>query len=297
MTRHLFFLLVPLIALFTGGCRPYKVLPDSYILKGHDYFINIPSGIGVYLGPEFMDDSILLENNPPLKGKKLNFSQQKILREIGYDRKSYSVLFRSEPHSPVDFFAVANSEPQSKDENRVRFLNTNSLQQKTSEVGNWYFSTHRKGEKVFYHAVLPLSERLFAEKYVGFVFPLPADQADYSRAEKFIMDNLAELNSPKIQHVHSKTVVGKCAVDPEQEYYHGYIIPEGVINHEGYMLLAAYSLPIAGKRELIYYRVMDPGWGMGAFRICPGEYTLEYLSLEGEVRWSEQFSPIPQEKQ
>jgi len=298
MIRRLLIIFIPLLGLlglFWGGCKAYKVLPDSYVLKGHDYYVNIPRGIGVYLGPEFLEESALKDVHAPLAGKKLNSKQTKILREIGYDRKSYSVLFKSEPHSPINFFAVANSEPQNKDGKKVQMLNTSNLPQNTSESGNWHYSIHRKRNTVYYHAVLPISERLFGEKYVGLVFPLPADQADFSEAENFIKNNLSELKSDKIKHVLSKTVVGKCTVDPEKEYYHGYIIPEEIINHKDYMLLAAYSPTKDGKNELIYYRVLDPGLSMGAFRICPGEYILEYLTLDGEVRWSTSFSPTPQE--
>jgi len=295
MSRSLLIIFIPLLSLLIGGCKSYKVLPDSYILQGHDYFVNIPRGIGVYLGPEFLEEAALRDFRAPLAGKKLNAKQTKILSEIGYDRKSYSVLFKSEPHSPISFFAIANSEPQSKDGKKVQMLNTSNLSQNTSEAGNWHYSIHRKRNTVFYHAVLPISERLFGEKYVGLVFPLPANEADFTEAENFIKNNLSELNADKIQHVLSKTVVGKCAVDPENEYYHGYIIPDEIINHKEYMLLAAYSPVTDGKNELIYYRVLDPGLSMGAFRICPGEYILHYLTLDGEVRWSSTFSPIPQD--
>lgn len=302
MIRYLKFLCVPLISLLLGGCNSYKVLPDSYMLRGHDYFVNIPRNTGIYLSPEYLENTNYFEGGDslhqpqPLLGKKLNLRQRKVLREIGYDPKSYSVLFRSTPDSPLDFFAVINNKPQDRENNNVKFLNTSSLTKHESDFGSWHYSLHRHGTHLFYHAILPLSERLFQEKYVGLVFQNPQDQTDFSAAENFISTNLAQLRSSDEKHIRSKTVIGPCEADPDQEYYHGYIVPEEVINHFDYMLLAAYRPVKNGADELVYYRILDKGLSMGAFRICPGEYILKYLTLDGEVRWRETFSPIPQEK-
>lgn len=294
MNRRLLLFVIPFVGLCMMGCRSYKVFPDGYLLRGHDYFVSISGKLAVYTGPEFMEDTAWQDGIPPLGVRKLNRRQTKVLKQIGYDPKGYSVVFRSNPHSPINFYAVANNEPVKKEEGKIRLLNTSALEQKTSGQGKWYYSIQQSGGKQFYHAVLPVSERLFAEKYVGLIFPLSGDPADLSTAEQFIADNLYQLHSGGIRHVQNKTVIGVCPDDPGVDYYHGYIIPDEVINNDGYMLLAAYRPQADGKKELIYYRVLDPGLKMGAFRICPGEYMLEYLTLESQIRWSAPFSPIPQ---
>lgn len=219
MIRHLKFLCIPLISLLLGGCNAYKVLPESYMLRGHDYFVNIPRNTGIYLSPEYLEHANYFESGdsphvpPPLIGKKLDLKQRKVLREIGYDSKSYSVLFRSTPDSPLDFFAVINNKPQDRENNNVKFLNTSSLAKHESEFGSWHYSIHHRDKHLFYHAILPLSERLFQEKYVGLIFQNPQDQTDFSAAENFIISNLAKFKSTDEKHIRSKTVIGPCEAD------------------------------------------------------------------------------------
>lgn len=278
---------IPLRLLFISllvfsSCKTYYNFPNSYVIRGDENFVNVDKRLTIYLGPDFLADEFWQLGNSPVNSLKLTAYHQKLLNKLGYDKNVYASLFQSTDKMPFELLALVNKEPLSRSKNGL--LRSGKLKRKVTDNGEWFYEILKWNNEQVYHAVIPISEKPFSEKYLSFIYI-----ADKAETNFDVIENIVERNATKYKgsylFVPSKTVID-CQNEKDQRYY-DYTIPDNYLNEKDYMLLKVFT----GNRErkLIFYTLLEPGQRMGAFKICKGRYSLQYTTLENTIHWHQEL--------
>ncbi|SFS93395.1 hypothetical protein [Sphingobacterium wenxiniae] len=264
------------------GCRSYKQVPNGFMVKGYPYFINVDERLTVRLD-SMMFEKIEWQVDPsPLKAEKLSLNQKKLLRTLGYNTDVYAVLFKNTVPMGYQLIALVNTDAVSRD-GREQLLDLGRMQRKVTGEGKWFEERIVERKNEIHHAVIPISEKLFEEKYLSLIYIFPKEES-HPAIEKVVLANVSKFNDFGAFYGGELKAVESCPDDSEV-YHHEYEIPEKFGSTTDYRVLKATDK--SGK--LVYYTLLNPGYRIGAFRICAGSYSLQYTTLDGEVVWEEEI--------
>ncbi|TJZ61260.1 hypothetical protein FAZ15_08660 [Sphingobacterium olei] len=283
--RKLAFLLI-IAAL--SGCKSYDFVKNGYIVKGDDQFVSLDRKLTVNVGADFMVDKVWQHNKPPVNTAKLSRESRKILKSLGYSSKAYSTLFSSRidnENAKYDLLAMINNHGIQKS-GKDDLLDLSRLaRMKTRAGGRWFYETLTLNQARVYHAVIPVSDELWSERYLSMIYVLPKSRdSNLQDIESIVAENAFLQYSSSFFPM--KTVLS-CPNDDEMFYYE-YEIPKLISNRNEYMILRVSSGSTEDEK-LIYYTVINPGLRLGAFKICRGNYTLTYTTLQGKEIWSSEI--------
>src|SRR5690606_13584020 len=277
---RLYFLIV-LVSVLNIRCTSYKVASNGYIVQNDDNFVSIDEGITISIGSNLLNDTVWKYSFPPLLAAPLNRSQVKVLKKLGYKTSSYKVIFRNSSNTPFQLIAVVNKFPISTNSGGT-FIEIGKLSREESNGVKWYQETTSIGGMDVYHAVIPVEEKLFNEKYLSVIYigELQTDKVQ-------VIEDIVKRNSEKYRtagqtYFPMKTMEG--CPDEEAQYY-DYTVPENIKGLNNYTLIKAF--PEKDMAVLAYYSLLNPGQSLGAFKLCKGSYTIEYTTLDGKVLWRE----------
>jgi len=252
------------------------------MVKGYPYFINVDERLTVRLD-SMMFEKIEWQVDPsPLKAEKLSLNQKKLLRTLGYNTDVYAVLFKNTVPMGYQLIALVNTDAVSRD-GREQLLDLGRMQRKVTGEGKWFEERIVERKNEIHHAVIPISEKLFAEKYLSLIYIFPKEES-HPAIEKVVLANVSKFNDFGAFYGGELKAVESCPDDSEV-YHHEYEIPEKFGSTTDYRVLKATDK--SGK--LVYYTLLNPGYRIGAFRICAGSYSLQYTTLDGEVVWEEEI--------
>ena len=78
-----------------------------------------------------------------------------------------------------------------------------------------------------------------------------------------------------------------CPDDSSRGHF-DYRIPDQYIQKENYTLMKGFSADRdEGKKQLIIYRLVQPGQSYGSFVVCKGNYQIELTDLRHNVIWKD----------
>lgn len=269
-----------LIAILVVGCfaacSSYRIPPNGYMVRGDDKFTSLDEKMTILLGSDFISNQHWQSTTSPFSKDKLSASQHKALKKLRYDKKSYNVVFASAFSEPFELIGVVN-----RSTNLDSLIMLSHLKINVTSEGKWFDETVSWGTRYIYHAVVPVKETLHAPKYLSLIFLTDDITRDRETMKSIVMANVVQYKSGWIFQT-SKTTLD---CNREDSRYYDYSIPKTLLNKKDYMLLTV-SNP-AQNHALTYYTLLHPGVGTGAFLLCPGNYIVEYTTLENEVVWSQ----------
>jgi|GEM_PF-4697765 len=245
-------LLALLFVFVASGCRSYKALPNGFIVRGDYDFVSVDEQFTVSIGTDLLNTAIWDRHSPPLRASGPTLGQRRVLKKLGYDRKNYVVVFTSVRDMPFQLVGLVNSHPLASD-GKARFMDVGKLDRKGTDYAKWHEETREISGKRVYHAVIPISEQLFAEKYLSIVYTGPPGRNGLELVEVIVRENAEKYRSVGQRYFPMKTV-GAC---PGKEGYFDYTVPEAVRKHNGYTLIKAFS--DREKTALVYYSLLQPG--------------------------------------
>lgn len=283
--RRLVFLLI--IATLSG-CKSYDFVKNGYMVKGDDQFVSLDRKLTVNVGADFMEDKVWQHNRSPVNTVKLSRESRKILKSLGYSSKAYSTLFSSRIDNEnvrYDLLTMINNHGIQKS-GKDDLLDLSRLARMNTQAGDrWFYEILTLNQAKVYHAVIPVSDELWSERYLSMIYVLPKSRdSNLQDIESIVAEN-ASLQHPS-SFFPMKTVLS-CPCDGEVFYYE-YEIPTHVSNTNEHMILKVSSGSMEDEK-LIYYTVINPGLRLGAFKICKGNYTLTYTTLQGKEIWNSEI--------
>lgn len=273
-TPHTNVLLLAICLLLLTGCRSYQTVPNSYIVKGEDNFQSIQEKLSIYMGP-YAGDQMWeghrshLTNNPPTR------PYVKLFQKLGYDKKTYAVLFTDDRDSKYGIAALINTgNGKSQD-----LVDLSTFRLNSSDHAKWYSQTLTHQGQNIYHAVIPMYNKGVAEKYLSIIKILPQGEST-EVVEHFVQQNAKTYQD--LGYTLSNLKLPTCP-DGIEEIYHDYTVPESITENAGYYLLKVYKEQGNGE-ELFFYTLLGPEpITQGAFKACPGKYKMNFTTLQGEV--------------
>ena len=277
------FISMSLIILAAGGCKSYKVVPNGFIVQGDDNFVSVNERLSVTIGSSLLTREIWQKNSPPLKASSPTSEQTRVLRKLGYDKKNYTIVFTSSKNLPFQIIGLVNTFPLNS-ERKTPFFNIGKLNKIETDFAKWYDEIQVIGGDQVYHTIVPVSEKLFAEKYLSIIYFDPSRQYDLKLIEEIVRINAEKYRTTGQQYLPMKTVES-CAGETEVQYF-DYTVPEVVKKHDQYALIKAFS--DEAKTNLVYYSLLEPEQSLGSFKLCEGKYFIEYTTLDGLVLWNEE---------
>ncbi|NQD72740.1 hypothetical protein HP439_18615 [Sphingobacterium shayense] len=263
-----------------SSCSSYQTVPNSYIVKGEDNFESIQEKFSIYMGPyagEEMWDGHKshLTNDPPSR------RYVKLFKKLGYDKKSYAVVFSDTYNSKYGMAALINN---SGGKNQ-KLIDLGNFQLKSEDNAKWYAQTIKIGTDSVYHAVIPMYNKGIAEKYLTIIKVLPKGE-NIKKIEHFVQQNAKTYQD--LGYTLSNLKLPTCPQGVE-EIYHDYVVPQLIKKNPGYYLLKVYKDEEKDK-ALFFYTLLGPSpIAQGAFRACPGRYRMLFTTLEGEPLHSEEL--------
>ncbi len=276
-----------------GGCRSFQVSQPGYMVQGDDYFVNIDEKLSVYLGSDFHKDTWWIDGKPPLNLDKLTSSQKKNLRFLDYKPKSHKVLFRNGENLPFGLLAVIE-----RDSARGRAARSGQLlpvYSRKTPAGMWYYDIkeNQKGQTL-YHTMVPVP-KITGLKYLSLIFLFDEEAND---DQLNFITPILDQNVENYQRVAFYSAVRFVEENPEKkdEYHYEYVVPE-FLRDRDYMVIVKVMSSSQDHRNLFYYRLLQPEWHLGAFKVYEGQYTLEVTTLEGEILHQYDFTIEPGFKQ
>lgn len=268
--------------LMFSNCKSYQSIPNGYVVRGDESFVNVDEKLIVYLGPSFLANQYWQLGDPPVNSLKLTTNRKNILKKLGYNKNGYASLFQSSTKLPHELFVIINTQPVSTSPKGL--LHQGNLKRKITKNGKWFYEILEWNNKQIYHAVIPISVNSFAEKKLSLIYTADENETNFDIIENIIERN-ATMYATSNFYVPSKTVI-QCQNETDGKYY-DYKIPDNNLNDKDYMLLKVFTDD--QERELIYYTLLSPGQRMGAFKICRGKYNIQYTTLENNVHWDQQL--------
>ncbi len=274
---HVFlFFIIPFIS-----CRSYQTVPNSYIVKGEDNFQSIQEKLSIYMGP-YAGEEIWDGDKSHLTNTAPSSRYNKLFKKLGYDKKTYAVLFTENSGSKYGMAALINI---SGGKNQ-KLLDLTKLELKSADHAKWYSQTLKVGPDNIYHAVIPMYNKGIAEKYLSIIKVLPQGEST-EVVEHFVQQNAKTYQD--LGYTLSNLKLPTCP-DGIEEIYHDYRVPESIKEKGGYYLLKVYKEQGRGD-ELFFYTLLGPEpITQGAFKACPGKYKMNFTTLEGEVLFSENLN-------
>lgn len=275
---HINVLLLAICLLILTGCRSYQTVPNSYIVKGEDNFHSIQEKLSIYMGPYAGDQmweghQSHLTNNPPTR------RYVKLFQKLGYDKKTYAVLFTDDHDSKYGMAALINA-GNGKSQN---LLDLTKFQLNSADHAKWYSQTLMHHRQKIYHAIIPMYNKGVAEKYLSIIKILPEGESTKT-VEKFVQQNAKTFQDYGYTLTNLKLPSCPTGV---QEIYHDYVVPKSIIDNAGYYLLKVYKEE-QNEQELFFYTLLGPSpVSQGAFKACPGKYKMLFTTLQGELIASE----------
>jgi len=272
-----------LIFLTLGGCKTYKVAPNGFIIQGDDNFVSVNERFIVSIGSDFLNTDIWHKSSPPLKGSRPTSEQKKVLRKLGYDVENYNLVFTSNENLPFQMIGVVNTFPLSK-EGKNHFVDIGKLNRKETKYAKWYEEISVIDANQVYHAIIPVSEKLFAEKYLSLIYFNTQHHNDLSSIKEIVKVNAENYRIIGQKYLPMKTV--ESCSDGGVGVYFDYTVPEVVLGKGQYALIKVFS--DNDKTNLVYYSLLLPEQSFGSFRLCEGNYFIEYTTLDGGILWNEE---------
>lgn len=278
---RLFMVFCVIIFLVASGCKSYHVTSNGFILQGDDNFVSVDEKFSITFDSNFLSRDIWEQYSPPLIASIPTSQQARLLRKLGYNKENYAIVFRSIKKMPFQIIGLVNSFPFSSGKS-TGFINIGKMEKKVTDEAKWYYETVLIGDYHVYHAVIPVSEKLFSEKYLSIVYVAPFQQNDFGLIEEIVRVNAEKYRIVGQEYFPKKTVY-QCTDEKEMKYF-DYEVPQVVKKLNTYTLIKAFSGK--DKIDLAYYTLLEPGESFGSFRLCEGYYRVEYTTLEGGVLWS-----------
>ena len=271
--------IVGLLVLFiVGGCKSYKVVPNGYIVRGDDTFVSVNERIMLKVGSDLLNADIWERSSPPLKASRPTWKQKRLLKKLGYSPKHYEVLFVSDKKLPFQLIALVNSFSLSKG-GKSHFIDLAKLSRNETDSTKWYDQQRTLGSNQVYHAVIPVSEKLFAERYISLIYFNVLNPQDLKSIADIAAENSRIWRSPLPKYATMKTV--EYCPNEEAGQFYDYFIPKIVKERAPYSLIQVFE--DAPSRKLVYYTLLEEKHIFGAFRLCKGQYTIVYTTLDNEV--------------
>lgn len=291
-TSGIFGTLVVLI-LFVSSCHSYRMASNSYIVRGDNNFVNRAEKIAVFLGPVLPKETWEMTQTP-LNLDRPSKADLNQLNRLGYSKNTHVVLFSTSNRTPYSLLAAINipTKEHPKVNNTLSQI-MNRLTWKKIDNASWYYELKQENGSLLYHALIPTSNNPSQEKYLTLIYSVPPGE------EIATIEHLVKLNAQSFQNLGyylSDIQLLDCSGDTEEKYYNYYVPPQlefrnqslvkkEISNH--YIIKAFHK---ENPDQLIFYRLLEsPPMTQGAFKVCTGEYTLQYTTYSGEVLWSEDF--------
>lgn len=272
------------------SCKSYQFAKHGYLVKGDNEFVNIDQHMMVYLGDAVLADAAWTGKQSPVSTHRLSRDQKKLLYTLGYDKAAYAVLFDAKINDgqlAYHYVALTNTHGVRK-EGVDDLLDIGKLQLQKNKVGKWYLQTLTLGTDLVYHAVIPVSEKLWSEKYLSLVFVFKVgDAATQAYIQDIVEANVAMAREQGSSFFTYKSI-DTCELDAEKVYF-SYEIPQGVWKSKGYTVVKMLSDQV-GAEKLAFYTILSPTTRLGAFKICKGAYRMVYSSLDGNEIWDQKVS-------
>lgn len=267
-----------------NGCKSYNVLPTGFIVQGDDNFNSVDKRFSVTIGADILDSLVWQNNSPPLQATQPTKEQKKVLKKLGYDPKNYSIVFTSPQNMRHQMTGLINTYPLQLNKSTILF-DVGKLNRKQSKYAKWYDQTLLIDGKEIYHAIVPISEKLFEEKYLSIVYFDVLGSYDLKLIEEMVHVNAEKFRASGYQFLPLKTIE-HCPNELEPHYF-DYTVPQEVIKLQQYTLIKVYS--DRNKSNLAYYSLLSPNQSLGSFKICKGKYLIDYTTLKGDLLSSEEI--------
>jgi hypothetical protein len=266
-----------------SGCKSYEVISNGFILQGDDNFVSVDEELSITIDSSFLSRSIWEQYSPPFEASTPTLQQTRLLKKLGYNKRNYSIVFRNSRKTLFQIISLVNSFPLGSDKS-TGFIDIRKLERKDINEAKWYYETVVIGGHHVYHAIIPVSEELFSEKYLSIVYMAPFQQNDFDLIEEMIQFNAERYRTAGQKYFPKKTVY-KCNEGKGLNYF-DYEVPEVVKKFNMHSLIKVFS--DKEKTDLAYYSLLGPGEHRGSFRLCEGHYWIEYTTLDGTVLWSKE---------
>lgn len=288
-------LLILLILALSYSCKPYSMMSRGYLVRGEDNLVSVDQKLSVFLGP-MLTSEIWNTTETPLNLDTPNKDYTKLLNQLGYSRDSHVMLFSRGHNLPYELIGLVNlpMEKEFSTNEQIKHI-INRLQWKKTNDSRWFYEVQENSGEVIYHALIPISDKLFNEKYLTLIYKGPVG----SDLEAF--ENVIQLNAQSFQNAGyylSNMQLLDCSTNTGDDKYHNYFVPLGIYSktliskvqqrEDNLFIIKVFERN--NEDKLVFYRLLEtPPISQGAFKICSGQYTLQYTTLSGKVLWSEDF--------
>lgn len=264
------------------GCKTYPTVKYGFIVKGDDRYISVEDQVSITVDSVFLSEESWKTNRPPLKASKLTRKQSKILNQLGYPKDNYKVVFTNTDQSSYELICLTNIHPIQQNETTKLFNPHNLNTEEKGKMKIYYEQKHYNNNDVL-HIIVPVNETIFNEKFITLVYIGKTDESSFLALKDIALKNAENYQTYGYSYFPMKNNTN-CDGTNDINYYN-YTIPESITKNKQHIIIKA--LDENANRRLAYYTLINPGQTLGAFKICPGEFTIEYLSLEGEILKSE----------
>ena len=267
------------------GCKSYDVVKNGFIVQGDNNFYNIDEKLIISMGPDLLSDSLWRKENAPIITSSPSHRQDRLLRKIGYNKRDYAIVFTSGQHLPFQITTLLNKFSLTSKE-KPALIDKITFNKIESSRAKWYEKIeHLKGKEI-YHAIIPISEKLFDEKYLSLVYTGPMDEQNLKIIKNIVQINAINYRMAGLQFLPIKTV--ETSHHEDDATYFDYTVPDVIQQRNQYAIIKILNK--AGERELVYYSLFKPGQSLGAFKIYKGNYTMQYTSLQGNILWEQELN-------
>lgn len=269
------------------SCRSaYQFTPKCFIVDGDEYFVNVERNLSVYVGDNFSNYDERTKTG--LQTAYLSHDDQKIIKKLGYDATKYTVLFNGKSIGDTTFrlISLINNKSDERFKNTKELLSRDGFEIKKTAEGKYYYRTTTLNKQVIYHAMVPFKQQLGREEYVSLIYIIPEKYfKNFDHIEDLAISNASMYRQHYI-FTPSRTEI-LCPDDSSRGHF-DYRIPDQYIQKENYTLMKGFSADRdEGKKQLIIYRLVQPGQSYGSFVVCKGNYQIELTDLRHNVIWKD----------
>lgn len=291
-SRPLPYLSYLLMVLSLVSCRSYQLSTDHYIVRGDNNFISRSASTKVFLGPVLTSD-LWEDTHSPVNSERPEKKHYSLLNRLGYHKNSHKILFTNDSRTAYDLIGVVYVPTDNRSVQKRQLRLINRLTKKTTDEGEWYYEVVEHEGKSYYHALIPYFNYKILDQSVTLIYGIPDGQG-VEDFERLVAINASAYQTPGIYP--SDMIPYDCGIDTATRYHHYYVpISLSQSNQSLSKKESRNDYIIKAFRrgqvdDLVYYRLLQiPPITQGAFRVCPGAYTLQYTTLKGEVLWTEDF--------
>lgn len=260
-------------SLLCSSCKTYKIAENGFTIKEENSVYNINHRVGFPMEKEFYE----LLNKVDFSSRSKQFKYAKLLNNLGYNRRDYSVLWYARLNKELAFFVLINNNGISK-QNKQQLISFDTFNRELIRGSKIYAKVQHRGNTSYYQTIFPFSESLFDEKYISVIYA--ASSENLKKYKELIDKNTNEI-ALSLKDVFFPLKYPLRCIDGSQSEMLSFPVPQEIQSANKYILFKVYS--DAKYENLVAYTLLDPQTKINSLHLCNEDYFIQYVDTDGQV--------------